>query len=124
MNTRAAQAEEVCPISWAGQLLHLSVEVERADSEAKQRAETEARYRARMIENNAAHMEVRQAQADRRVLAMLREQPGPISTADLASKLGQDRGAVRYALVRLAELGKVANAGTHKRQLWISTEAG
>ena len=107
MNTRAAQAEEVCPLSWAGQLLHLSVEVERADSEAKQRAEIEARYKA-----------------DRRLLAMLRKQPGPISTADLASKLGQDRGAVRYALVRLSELGKVANAGTHKRQLWISTEAG
>ena len=40
-------------MSWAGQLASLSMNVEQADAEAKLRAETEARYRAKVIENIA-----------------------------------------------------------------------
>ncbi len=122
MTSQSISEAPVCPMSWAGQLASLSVNVEQADAEAKLRAETEARYRAKVIENALIHKASRQVQAERRVLAMLRKQPGPISTAYLAQKLGQDRGSARYALMRLVERGKAANVGSQKRQLWIVTE--
>ena len=109
-------------MSWAGQLASLSANVEQADAEAKLRAETEARYRAKVIENIAIHKATRQVQAERRVLELLRKLPGSISTAELAHKLGQDRGSARYALMRLVERSKAANVGSQKRQLWIATE--
>ena len=109
-------------MSLAGQLAVLSVEVERAAAEAVKRAEAEARYKAKVIENIAIHKASRQAQAERRVLAMLRKQPEPISTADLAHKLGQDRGGTRYILMRLVERGLAQNVGSQKRQLWAATE--
>ena len=122
MTSQSISEASVCPMSWAGQLASLSVNVEQADAEAKLRAETEARYRAKVIENIAIHKASRQVQAERRVLAMLRKQPGSISTADLAHKLGRDRGSARYALMRLVERGKAVNVGSQKRQLWIATE--
>ena len=122
MTSQSISEAPVCPMSWAGQLTSLSVNVEQADAEAKLRAETEARYRAKVIENIAIHKASRQVQAERRVLELLRKLPGSISTADLAHKLGQDRGSARYALMRLVEHGKAANVGSHKRQLWIATE--
>ena len=122
MTSQSISEAPICPMSWAGQLASLSVNVERADAEAKLRAETEARYRAKVIENIAINKASRQVQAERRVLAMLRKQPGPVSTADLAHKLGQDRGSARYALMRLVERSKAANVGSQKRQLWIATE--
>ena len=122
MTSQSISEAPICPMSWAGQLASLSVNVEQADAEAKLRAETEARYRAKVIENIAIHKASRQVQAERRVLAMLRKQPGSISTAELAHKLGQDRGSARYILTRLAERGKVENVGSQKRQLWIATE--
>lgn len=109
-------------MSLAGQLAVLSVEVERAAAEAVKRAEAEARYKAKVIENIAIHKASRQAQAERRVLAMLRKQPEPISTADLAHKLGQDRDGARYILMRLVERGLAQNVGSQKRQLWAATE--
>ena len=122
MTSQSISEAPICPMSWAGQLASLSVNVEQADAEAKLRAETEARYRAKVIENIAIHKASRQVQAERRVLAMLRKQPGSISTADLAHKLGQDRGSARYILTRLVERGKAANVGSQKRQLWIIIE--
>ena len=122
MTSQSISEASVCPMSWAGQLASLSVNVEQADAEAKLRAETEARYRAKVIENALIHKASRQVQAERRVLAMLCKQPGPISTAELAHKLWQDRGSARYALMRLVERGKAANVGSQKRQLWIATE--
>ena len=92
MTSQSHSTTPICPMCWAGQLASLSMNVEQADAEAKLRAETEARYRAKVIENIAIHKASRQVQAERRVLAMLRKQPGSISTADLAHKLGQDRG--------------------------------
>lgn len=114
--------EKLDPMSWAGQLSYLSVEVARTHVLNVQRAEAEARYRAKVLENIAIHKASRQVQAERRVLAMLCKQPGAISTADLAHKLGQDRGSARYALMRLVERSKAANVGSQKRQLWIATE--
>ena len=122
MTSQSISEASVCPMSWAGQLASLSANVEQADAEAKLRAETEARYRAKVIENIAIHKASRQVQAERRVLAMLCKQPGPVSTAELAHKLGQDRGSARYALMRLVERGKAANVGSQKRQLWIAAE--
>ena len=122
MTSQSYSTTPVCPMSWAGQLASLSANVEQADAEAKLRAETEARYRAKVIENIAIHKASRQAQAERRVLAMLRKQPEPISTADLAHKLGQDRGGARYILMRLVERGLAQNVGSQKRQLWAATE--
>lgn len=122
MTSQSISEAPVCPMSWAGQLASLSVNVEQADAEAKLRAETEARYRAKVIENIAIHKASRQVQAERRVLAMLRKQPEPISTADLAHKLGQDRGGARYILMRLVERGLAQNVGSQKRQLWAATE--
>jgi len=122
MTSQSTSTTPVCPMSWAGQLASLSVNVEQADAEAKLRAETEARYRAKVLENIAIHKATRQVQAERRVLELLRKLPGSISTADLAHKLGQDRGGARYILMRLVERGKVENVGSQKRQLWIATE--
>ena len=122
MTSQSHSTTPVCPMSWAGQLASLSVNVERADAEARLRAETEARYRAKVIENIAIHKATRQVQAERRVLAMLRKQPEPISTADLAHKLGQDRDGARYILMRLVERGLAQNVGSKKRQLWAATE--
>ena len=122
MTNQSTSEAPVCPMSWAVQLSSLSVNVERADAEAKLRAETEARYRAKVIENIAIHKATRQVQAERRVLAMLRKQPEPISTADLAHKLGQDRDGARYILMRLVERGLAQNVGSKKRQLWAATE--
>ena len=122
MTSQSISEASVCPMSWAGQLASLSVNVEQADAEAKLRAETEARYRAKVIENIAIHKASRQVQAERRVLELLRKQPGSISTAELAHKLGQDRGGARYILMRLVERGKVENVGSQKRQLWAATE--
>jgi len=121
MTSQSHSTTPVCPMSWAGQLASLSANVEQADAEAKLRAETEARYRAKVIENIAIHKASRQAQAERRVMAMLRKQPEPISTADLAHKLGQDRGGARYILMRLVERGLAQNVGSQKRQLWAVT---
>jgi len=122
MTSQSISEASVCPMSWAGQLASLSVNVEQADAEAKLRAETEARYRAKVIENIAIHKASRQVQAERRVLELLRKLPGSISTAELANKLHQDRGGARYILMRLVERGKVENVGSQKRQLWIATE--
>ena len=122
MTSQSISEASVCPMSWAGQLTSLSVNVEQADAEAKLRAETEARYRAKVLENIAVHKASRQVQAERRVMAMLRKQPEPISTADLAHKLGQDRGGARYILMRLVERGLAQNVGSQKRQLWAATE--
>lgn len=108
-------------MSLAGQLAVLSTEVERADAEAVKRAEAEARYKAKVLENIAIHKASRQAQAERRVMTLLRKQPGPISTAELAHKLGQDRGGARYILTRLVERGLAQNVGPQKRQLWAVT---
>ena len=117
----AIPSEPTYLMSLAGQLAVLSVEVERADAEAVKRAEAEARYKAKVIENIAIHKASRQAQAERRVMAMLRKQPEPISTADLAHKLGQDRGGARYILMRLVERGLAQSVGSQKRQLWAVT---
>ena len=122
MTSQSYSTTPVCPMSWAGQLASLSVNVEQADAEAKLRAETEARYRAKVIENIAIHKASRQVQAERRVLELLRKLPGSISTSELANKLHQDRGAARYILMRLVERGKVENVGSQKRQLWAATE--
>ena len=122
MTSQSHSTTPVCPMSWAGQLILLAVDVERADAESVKRAEAEARYKEKMRENALIHKASRQVQAERRVLAMLRKQPGSISTADLAHKLGQDRGSARYALMRLVERGKAANVGSQKRQLWAATE--
>lgn len=113
--------EKLDPMSWAGQLSYLSVEVARTHVLNVRRAEAEARYRAKVLENIAVHKASRQVQAERRVLAMLRKQPEPISTADLAHKLGQDRGGARYILMRLVERGLTQNVGSQKRQLWAVT---
>ena len=122
MTSQSHSTTPVCPMSWAGQLASLSVNVERADAESVKRAEAEARYKEKMRENALIHKASRQVQAERRVLAMLCKQPGPVSTAELAHKLGQDRGSARYALMRLVERGKAANVGSQKRQLWAATE--
>lgn len=122
MTSQSYSTTPVCPMSWAGQLASLSVNVEQADAEAKLRAETEARYRAKVIENIAIHKASRQVQAERRVLELLRKLPGSISTSELANKLHQDRGGARYILMRLVERGKVENVGSQKRQLWAATE--
>ena len=122
MTSQSYSTTPVCPMSWAGQLASLSANVEQADAEAKLRAETEARYRAKVIENIAIHKASRQVQAERRVLELLRKLPGSISTAELANKLHQDRGGARYILMRLVERGKVENVGSQKRQLWAATE--
>jgi len=122
MTSQPTSTTPVCPMSWAGQLASLSVNVEQADAEAKLRAETEARYRAKVLENIAINKASRQVQAERRVLELMRKLPGSISTAELAHKLGQDRGGARYILMRLVERGKVENVGSQKRQLWIATE--
>ena len=122
MTSQSISEASVCPMSWAGQLASLSVNVEQADAEAKLRAETEARYRAKVIENIAIHKASRQVQAERRVLELLRKLPGSISTSELANKLHQDRGGARYILMRLVERGKVENVGSQKRQLWAATE--
>jgi len=122
MTGQSYSTTPVCPMSWAGQLASLSVNVEQADAEAKLRAETEARYRAKVLENIAINKASRQVQAERRVLELMRKLPGSISTAELAHKLGQDRGGARYILMRLVERGKVENVGSQKRQLWIATE--
>ena len=112
----------ICPMSLAGQLILLAIDVERVEAESVKRAEAEARYKEKMRENALIHKASRQVQAERRVLAMLCKQPGPVSTAELAHKLGQDRGSARYALMRLVERGKACNVGSQKRQLWIATE--
>ena len=122
MTSQSYSTTPVCPMSLVGQLIFLAVDVERANAESVKRAEAEARYKAKMRENALIHKASRQVQAERRVLAMLRKQPGPVSTAELAHKLGQDRGSARYALMRLVERGKAANVGSQKRQLWIATE--
>ena len=122
MTSQLTSTTPVCPMSWAGQLASLSVNVEQADAEAKLRAETEARYRAKVLENIAIHKASRQVQAERRVLELLRKLPGSISTSELANKLHQDRGGARYILMRLVERGKVENVGSQKRQLWAATE--
>ena len=57
MTSQSHSTTPVCPMSWAGQLASLSVNVERADAEARLRAETEARYRAKVIENIAINEE-------------------------------------------------------------------
>ena len=122
MTSQPTSTTPVCPMSLAGQLILLAADVERAYAESVKRAEAEARYKEKMRENIAIHKASRQVQAERRVLAMLCKQPGPVSTAELAHKLGQDRGSARYALMRLVERGKAANVGSQKRQLWIATE--
>jgi len=122
MTSQPTSEASVCPMSWAGQLASLSVNVEQADAEARLRAETEARYRAKVLENIAIHKASRQVQAERRVLELLRKLPGSISTSELANKLHQDRGGARYILMRLVERGKVENVGSQKRQLWAATE--
>ena len=122
MTSQSHSTTPVCPMSLVGQLTRLAIDVERANAESVKRAEAEARYKEKMRENALIHKASRQVQAERRVLAMLRKQPGSISTADLAHKLGQDRGSARYALMRLVERGKAANVGSKKRQLWIATE--
>lgn len=122
MTSQPTSTTPVCPMSLAGQLILLAADVERAYAESVKRAEAEARYKEKMRENIAIHKASRQVQAERRVLAMLCKQPGPVSTAELAHKLGQDRGSARYALMRLVERGKAANVGSKKRQLWIATE--
>lgn len=122
MTSQSHSTTPICPMSLAGQLTFLAADVERVDAESVKRAEAEARYKEKMRENALIHKASRQVQAERRVLAMLRKQPGSISTAELAHKLGQDRGSARYALMRLVERGKAANVGSQKRQLWIATE--
>ena len=122
MTSQLTSTTPVCPMSWAGQLASLSVNVERADAESVKRAEAEARYKEKMRENALIHKASRQVQAERRVLELMRKLPGSISTAELAHKLGQDRGSARYALMRLVERGKAVNVGSQKRQLWAATE--
>ena len=122
MTSQSISEASVCPMSLAGQLILLAADVERAYAESVKRAEAEARYKEKMRENALIHKASRQVQAERRVLAMLCKQPGPVSTAELAHKLGQDRGSARYALMRLVERGKAANVGSQKRQLWAATE--
>ena len=122
MTSQSTSTTAVCPMSLAGQLILLAADVERVNAESVKRAEAEARYKEKMRENIAIHKASRQVQAERRVLTMLRKQPGSISTAELAHKLGQDRGSARYALMRLVERGKAANVGSQKRQLWIAVE--
>ncbi len=122
MTSQPTSTTPVCPMSLVGQLIFLAADVERANAESVKRAEAEARYKEKMRENIAIHKASRQVQAERRVLAMLCKQPGPVSTAELAHKLGQDRGSARYALMRLVERGKAANVGSQKRQLWAATE--
>jgi len=122
MTSQPTSTTPVCPMSLVGQLIFLAADVERAYAESVKRAEAEARYKEKMRENIAIHKASRQVQAERRVLAMLCKQPGPVSTAELAHKLGQDRGSARYALMRLVERGKAANVGSQKRQLWAATE--
>ena len=109
-------------MSWAGQIILLAADVKRAEAESAKRAEADARYKEKMRENALIHKASRQAQAERRVLELLRKLPGSISTADLAHKLGQDRSSARYILMRLVERGKAANVGSQKRQLWAATE--
>lgn len=122
MTSQSISEAPVCPMSLAGQLILLAVAVERANAESVKRAEAEARYKEKMRENALIHKASRQVQAERRVLEMLCKQPGPVSMAELAHKLGQDRGSARYALMRLVERGKAANVGSQKRQLWIAAE--
>ncbi len=122
MTSQSHSTTPICPMSLAGQLTFLAAYAERANAESVKRAEAEARYKEKMRENALIHKASRQVQAERRVLAMLCKQPGAISTADLAHKLGQDRGSARYALMRLVERSKAANVGSQKRQLWIATE--
>lgn len=122
MTSQSISEAPVCPMSLVGQLIFLAADVERVNAESVKRAEAEARYKEKMRENIAIHKASRQAQAERRVLAMLRKQPEPISTADLAHKLGQDRGGARYILMRLVERGLAQNVGSQKRQLWAATE--
>lgn len=111
--------EKLDPMSWAGQLSYLSVEVARTHVLNVHRAEAEARYRAKFLENIAVHKASRQVQAERRVLGIMRKHAEPINTGDLAALLGQDRGSARYTLTRLAERGKVCNVGSQKRQVWV-----
>lgn len=111
--------EKLDPMSWAGQLSYLLVEVARARVLDVQKAEAEARYRAKVLENISVHKASRQAQAERRVLETMHKYAEPINTKDLAGLLGQDRGSSRYILTRLAERGKVCNVGSQKRQLWV-----
>ena len=122
MSDQSISEAPICPMSLAGQLTFLAADVERAYAESLKRAEADARYKEKMRENALIHKASRQVQAERRVLVMLRKQPGSISTADLAHKLGQDRGSARYILTRLVERGKAANVGSQKRQLWAATE--
>ncbi len=122
MTSQSHSTTPICPMSLVGQLILLAADMKRVEAESVKRAEAEARYKEKMRENALIHKASRQVQAERRVLAMLRKQPGSISTADLAHKLGQDRGSARYALMRLVERGKAANVGSQKRQLWIATE--
>ncbi len=122
MTSQPTSTTPVCPMSLVGQLIFLAADVERANAESVKRAEAEARYKEKMRENALIHKASRQVQAERRVLAMLCKQPGPVSTAELSHKLGQDRGSARYALMRLVERGKAANVGSQKRQLWAATE--
>ncbi len=122
MTSQSISEAPVCPMSLVGQLILLAVDVERANAESVKRAEAEARYKEKMRENALIHKASRQVQAERRVLEMLCKQPGPVSMAELAHKLGQDRGSARYALMRLVERGKAANVGSQKRHLWIATE--
>ncbi len=122
MTSQSHSTTPICPMSLVGQLILLAADMKRVEAESVKRAEAEARYKEKMRENALIHKASRQVQAERRVLAMLRKQPGSISTADLAHKLGQDRGSARYALMRLVERGKAANVGSQKRQLWAATE--
>ncbi len=122
MTSQSHSTTPICPMSLVGQLILLAADMKRVEAESVKRAEAEARYKEKMRENALIHKASRQVQAERRVLAMLRKQPGSISTADLAHQLGQDRGSARYALMRLVERGKAANVGSQKRQLWAATE--
>lgn len=122
MSSQSISTTPICPMSLVGQIILLAADVKRAEAESAKRAEANARYKEKMRENALIHKASRQVQAERRVLELLRKQPGSISTADLAHKLGQDRGGARYALMRLVERGKAANVGSKKRQLWAATE--
>ena len=122
MTSQSHSTTPVCPMSWAGQIILLAADVKRAEAESAKRAEADARYKEKMRENALIHKASRQAQAERRVLELLRKLPGSISTADLAHKLGQDRGGARYILMRLVERGLAQNVGSQKRQLWAATE--
>lgn len=122
MTSQSISTTPICPMSLVGQIILLAADVKRAEAESAKRAEADARYKEKMRENALIHKASRQVQAERRVLELLRKLPGSISTADLAHKLGQDRGSARYILMRLAERGKAANVGSQKRQLWAATE--